>query len=279
MVKFTAGSSGKEMLLNTYEIGIGSGNPYSTIWKYSSLKMRFGIEIECFEKEPILIPITFRFRGSKKTIAANLNEFFSECEKDIIEKKPGIFTVNEWNLSGFFVERESVPSDKFYGNELSTTFLAPYPFWIQEESFSIAPSTIDNDIANAKGYPMRYPYSFARTRKANRIHIDHYTESNFKLVIFGPTDRVQITIAGHPYIVEYPIAEGEYMVIDSRPVAPIGKQIYIVRTNGKEENIFHYRSCEHSVFKKIPAGDILIDYPGTYGFDLTVFKERSEPKF
>lgn len=205
-----------------------------------------------------------------------LTEFFNT---DIAKGIPGRLFINDSYMKCYIYAKEAMR----WGTDIIISceykLITDNPVWIQEESFSITPSLADSDIANSKGYPMKFPYSFARTRKTNRIHIDHYTESDFMLTIFGPTDRVQIEIAGHPYIVEYPIAEGEYMVIDSRSSAPIGKQIYIVRTNGQKENIFHYRSCEYSVFKKIPTGDILIDYPGTYGFDLTVYEERSEPRF
>ena len=97
------------------------------------------------------------------------------------------------------------------------------------------------------------------------------------MIIYGPTTSVLININSHPYQIEYPLEAGEYMVIDSRPFVEKEKRLYVVRTNGEMENIFNYRNVEHSVFKTIPAGLVKIDYARTYGVDLTIFKERSEP--
>ena len=68
------------------------------------------------------------------------------------------------------------------------------------------------------------------------------------------------------------------MVIDSRQSAPADRQCYVVSESGIITNVFNYRHDTESIFKKIPSGDVLINYSRAYGITLTVFKERSEPR-
>lgn len=280
MVRYIPGNSNMPIILNNYEIGIGSGNPYTSKWKYSGATKKFGIEISEFEKDPITIPILFRFRGSVDSISENAEKFFRECEKDILHKRPGKFVVNNWYVRGYFIERETNVAEEFYGLELSTTLLAPHPFWINEQEIKIKPISEGEAVSEETGfkiYPYTYPYRYPILQTEINEYIDHYTDSDFKMIVYGPTTSVLINIAGHPYEVQYPIEAGEYMVIDSRPNTPREEKLYVVRTNGTKESIFNYRSTENSVFKKIPPGQVKIDYARTYGMELIIYKERSEP--
>lgn len=150
--------------------------------------------------------------------------------------------------------------------------------WIVEHSIPINPMELEaSNEDGVKKYPYTYSYKYPGLSTKININIDHYTDSDFKMVVYGPTTSVLINIAGHPYIVDYPLNEGEYMVIDSRPYVDKKKRLYMVDAQGNTKNIFHYRNPEYSVFKKIPCGIVTISYSRTYGIDLTVFVERSEP--
>ena len=48
--------------------------------------------------------------------------------------------------------------------------------------------------------------------------------------------------------------------------------------SGKEINLFDYRDKTQSVFERIPGGNLRLNWTGTFGFDLTLFEERSEPR-
>lgn len=172
---------------------------------------------------------------------------------------------NRWVKRGTFVQCD-------------LTILTSRPVWITEQKEEIRPiSDMAAAHENEKVYPYSYPYKYPLLQTETNVYIDHYTDSDFKLTIYGPTPSVMINIAGHPYEVNYPIEEKERMIIDSRPFAKKEERLYVVHGNGEKENIFNYRGIEHSVFKKIPAGMIKIDYPRTYGVELVIYKERSEP--
>jgi hypothetical protein len=38
------------------------------------------------------------------------------------------------------------------------------------------------------------------------------------------------------------------------------------------------RNKAESVFEQIPAKSLSLSWPGTFGFDLTLYEERSEPR-
>lgn len=199
--------------------------------------------------------------------------------KDVMSEKNGKLYTD----SGYYMPCKIIASTKgtwrngLIINEL--TVLSDLNTWIEEQNISIRPITkvTTSDEEGLKSYPYTYPYTYPTSRTQVAVNIDHYMESDFQMKVYGATDSVHVNIAGHPYIVEYPLDEGEYMVIDSRPYVAKDKRLYVVKNDGKAVNVFHYRDTEHSVFQKIPAGSIIIDYSRTYGIDLTIFKERSEP--
>lgn len=199
--------------------------------------------------------------------------------KDIANEKPGRLYINGSYMSCFFYA--SIPEEMFedYGFQIAELkIITDYAAWIEEQMISI--KEISKNAMSEEGikkYPYTSAYKYPLLQTETSVYIDHYKDSDFKITAYGPATSVKINIADHPYEVAYPLEAGEYMVIDSRTFVEKDKRLYVVRVNGEAENIFNYRSTEHSVFKKIPAGLIKIDYSRTYGVDIIVFKERSEP--
>ena len=222
--------------------------------------------------------ITGNIKKSWQELYDEMNGVF---RRDIILNKPGTLHVNGSYIPCFFYA--SKPTEIFDDVGFQTTELkivSDSSIWIQEERLSFsASSAASEDAEDVKKYSYTYPYRYPPAQARNKFSIDHYTDSHFQMIVYGPAARVQITINGHPYIVEHAIESGEYMVIDSRENLPIGEQLYIVKNNGEKVNVFNYRDSVYSVFKKIPPGNTEIQCSGSYGVDLILFKERSEPKW
>lgn len=200
---------------------------------------------------------------------------------DILVKKPGSIHVNGSYMMCYV--HASHPKEIFedWGFQITELkIVTDKATWIEEQHIGIKPiSGTEETAEDSKGYPYGYPYGYANVSKATNIKIDHYTDSDFRMIAYGPTTSVNISINGHPYHVDYPIEAGEYMVIDSRDYLPPDERIYLVRSSGERINVFNYRDPIYSVFKKIPPGNVTIYYSRNYGIDLTIFKERSEPKW
>lgn len=214
---------------------------------------------------------------SWKSLYADMNAVF--C-RDILLEKPGALYVNGSYMNCYVFA--SKPREIFEDWGFQTTELkivTDRPVWTEEQQISIQPITESEEPADNNTYPYTYPYTYGSPSKTTSINIDHYAASDFRMIVYGPTANVSVTINGHIYHVEYPLESGEYMVIDSRSFLPPDERIYVVRQNGERVNVFNYRDPVYSIFEKIPAGDITIDYSRKYGIDLIIFKERSEPKW
>ncbi len=86
--------------------------------------------------------------------------------------------------------------------------------------------------------------------------------------IYGPVVNPRVMVNGYPYIVYATIAEGETLTIDS-----IKKTVMC-----GERNLFDARNKKQSVFEKIPSGNLALTW-GNFKFKLTLYEERSEPKW
>lgn len=272
-VKFITGTDKKTFILNQdYKLAIKEMNPWQTKWNYESIEEQFGITIASFKKDPITLGLSLKFRGSENQISQNLNGFFEACEKDIINKTAGRLYVDDEYLQGYFLERETNPSETFYGYQQDLEFFAPYPFWIKEVKREFYKQ---EDATAGNGLDYNYDYDYDYTLEAlgvRRWNNQHYAPSEFIMNIYGAVENPRITIAGHPYIVNVQLEATDYLTINSR-----NNTVTKTQNNGVVTNIFKYRNTAESVFQKIPAGENLITWSGLFGFDITLFLERSEP--
>lgn len=274
-VKYVTGADGTEYLLNqSYSINIQECNPWSTNWDVESIEEQFGVTVSSFKKGTKTLQITLKFRGLEDEISNNLNGFFEACEKDIINQKAGRLYVDDEYLEGYFTERETEPSKTFYGYQQTITFLAPYPFWIKEETMDFA-SGDETEDPDGLDYNYDYDYDYAQSSAGAKYwNNNHYAPSDFLMVVYGAVDDPKININGHTYEVNVQLNDDESMVIDSR-----NNTIIKIQNNGTIVNIFKLRNTEESVFEKIDGGNVLFTWSGFFNFTVTLFLERSEPSW
>ena len=276
IVKYVSGVNGKTFTLNKgYDLAIKECNPHTSTWTYESVSQQFGEKITSFGKEILEMDIRLKFRGTLDGISENLNQFFEECETDVINMVQGSLWFDGEYIRGWFIERESVASQEFYGWEQQLTFIAPYPFYIREEKRSFLPAGKDTEENTGTGLDYDYDYSYdyaAGAEGAKLWSIDHFASSEFQMIIYGPCENPKVNINGHPYEVFTSLEAGEYLTIDSRSNTVI-KQ----RTNGTDQNIYDLRGKKQTVFDKIPSGDLNIVWTAAFGFDLILYLERGEP--
>lgn len=252
-------------------------------WASSVTKKQYGEIVNYFTKAAHSYKATFCFRGSPASRRAKIDAFHFCTEYDIAHQTPGRIYWGSDYIECYIIESDTIPKKKYEQTytENSVVIYCPYPFWIEEQTLSINPINGSSSSSETdKGYDASYPYSYsyAPSPTAQFMHIDHYADSNFKLIVYGPTDEVSITIADHLYKVNHALTQHQYMVIDSRETTSADKRCYMVNAQGVETNVFNDRDESSALFQKIPSGDIIIDYARTYGIELTVYKERSEPR-
>lgn len=269
----------KKVVFDEKEYGISDFDLFQHEFKYTTKDEK----IEKFSLGVIERKIEATITGNaKKSWQELYDEMNGVFTRDVLLKKPGKLYVNQSYIPCFITTGTAEEMFEDWGFQaVELKIVSDSAEWVMEQLVRIKPMT--NVLATRsaeekeKRYPYKYPYRYSLLKTQTNIHIDHYAKSDFEMKIYGPTQSVKINIAGHLYEVEHSVDEGEYMVIDSRTNTPKEERLCLVKKNGEKENVFNFRNAEQSVFEKIPAGDVTIDYPRTYGVDLTIFKKRSEP--
>lgn len=261
--------------LTQFNTQIYKGGFHSYEWTYKATEQALGVKIDQFTKEPLTYEMTIAARGNQTTKENNLNLIQDITERDVVNKTPGKLYWKDWYIDCYIIAAETYPSDDFFGAERVMTILAPYPFWIREVSKSFLPVNRDQENAGGLDYDYDYDYDYALDVPGQqRWNVDHYASSEFQMILYGYCQNPRVMIGDYPYQVFDTCEEGEYIVIDSR-----NRTVEKHLNNGDVTNVFDLRAKENSVFEKIPGGNLLVTWAGTFGVDITLFTERSEPKW
>ena len=244
-------------------------------WEYDSIEQQYGIDITRFRKTAKEYEATIVFKGDLDTRKRNLNRFFEIAEKDIIDKNPGKIIWDDYYINAYAVSSSTYPNDDSGWTQKDVIFLCPYPFWIAEESRSFPP--IEQSVASDEylDYEYDYGYDYSTPTDGSEIwEVDHFAPCEFLMTIFGPVSNPRILINGYPYEVYTELGSNDYLQIDSR-----NNKVIKYLSNGTRQDMYNYRAKQQSIFEPITPGNITVMWTGTYGFDLTLFCERSEPKW
>lgn len=256
-------------------------------WTRNVTARQFGERLNYFMKKAQTYKCTILFNGSVQSRRLKIDEFHKAIEYDITHKTPGRIKWGLDYINCYITDSDTKPRDDGSAyTENDITIYCANPFWIEEVSTLILPTSQgsrptdkgydkDRDVPNS--YP--YPYSYAYAKNAVFIHVDHFAPSPFKLVVYGPATDVNINISGNIYKVDHQILRNQYMVIDSRNDTPADRKCYLVSESGIITNMFDYRDPAYELFKPVPEGDVVITFDRTHSAELTLYLERSEPRW
>lgn len=269
-------SSGIEINLNAGKpVRIKEANYHNYAFQYDGSSRQYGVKIGKFKKTPCEYKTKLFFYGSVEERASNIEKLQDECAYDIQNMRPGKLIWNNWYIECYVLESSTYPHDDIQGiTVMDIVFLCPYPFWIQEEKKQMIPWE-DAEDDNGMDYPYDYPFDFSVIEKnSTKWVVNHNAPSDFKMIVYGPCENPKVIVNGYPYQVFTMLDASDYMIIDSK-----NHEITKYLANGTKENLFNSRQFEPSVFEKIPSGELSIIRAGNFGVDITVMKERSEPKW
>ena len=205
------------------------------------------------------------------------NELLSIAEKDVISVKPGKIIIGDFYMTGYITE--SKKSKYLYSNqytEYNLKFVSDNPFWITESTNSFTTAGSTKSGYEFLGYPYDYDYDYAPDfYPPEIINIDHYADCKFLLKIYGPAIEPSVTINGIERKVYVTLEEGQYLLIDARD-----KTVKRILIDGTALDAFDNRKkAGKSIFTPVIPGLNAITWNHNFGFDLTIFKERSEPEW
>lgn len=199
-------------------------------------------------------------RTKEKTAFQLVNTLTDIFQKDVLANSPGRLYVDNWYLRCFFSSREMDRWDTAV--IISTEYKVSFDkaIWIKEESYYIPPVDIVGEIEF-----IEVPAVLKNT---------HFKECDFTLKAHGPFTGVMFYINDNMYYIKTACEEGEYLLLDTR-----NETIIKMDSSGKETNVYSTQVFELDNFKKIPPGDNTIKYGRHYAMEITIFQERSEPKW
>lgn len=282
-VTYTSSNGKSYTLTSSMRMRLKTANFHDFAWKPDVTARRYGERVNLWGKEAGKYEATIAFRGTHAQRRVKIDEFHSSIERDVFYNTPGTLTWGGWYIYCFLSSSRLYTADF----DIATTcndveIYCPNPFWIAEQSISIAPvqETVLKDTDKQYNTHYGYPYSYqVASNTSRRVVVDHYAPCDFKAVLHGPQDNANITISNAHVLVEHAIPAGAYMVIDTRQSTPADKHCYLVEADGTETNCFNFRDPTTTLLQKIEPGTITVTYNRQSQLDLTIYRERSEPSW
>lgn len=228
------------------------------------------------------IPLIICCNSEDEGVAVK-NRLLEITEKDVLSLQHGRIIIGDYYLKCYITgsKKSNYLLNKKY-LETTLTVATEYPQWIKETltSFLINGDVLSDTIEESKSgkrnldFQVDFPYDYMSEMKGKTLNNTGFVGVNFRLTIYGAVVNPVIYISGHCYQVNCHIEENEYLTIDS-----MAKTILLTKSDGTIENRFHQRNRESYIFEKIPAGANVVAWDKTFGFDIVMFEERSEPKW
>lgn len=273
MVRYVCGSSKEEINISEGNIRsrIRKAGFYDSDWEPDETKMIIGSAVKKFGKKAVTYNLTVDFLGNKDIRAENANRFFEMTETDVLNETPGRLYKDDWYIECYVIGRESGGrDDRKRAIQVEEKIYAPYPFWIKETPYYFR--KFENISTNNKRYPGRYSYRYANGMNSGYIINEHFVNTNFKMIIYGPAVNPMVAIGGVQHLVNIVLETGEYLIIDSKT-----KTVIKVMQSEEQVNAYHNRQKQRAFFQKIAPGRQTIMWTGKFDFDIILYTERSEP--
>ena len=241
---------------------------------YDSVVVNDIERIKNFKKELPLYKMVLKIEGSgdisHQEACNNICDVFN---LDIVGEIPGKLFVNEYYLSCYVIEKKTERMCAGVDSSIHEfQVLGTYPYWMSDTHHSFNASEISS--TTNKRYPGRYGYRYANGMSSTYLVNPSNTDSHFKMIIGGPVVNPSVTIGANTYLVYITLNDGEQLEIDSA-----AGTVYKITKYGGRVNAFHNRQKSKTFFNKIASGIQDVKIPLGVSVNLTLFEERSEPKW
>lgn len=265
-------SSGREYNLITNGIRHAKANYHVWAYKVQGTKLQYGTRVADFAKDPAIYETELILEGGERQRQAIVDALHDDFEADLRNRKAGRIIWGSYYIDCFVIESNTAPTDIPTRTLNKIKIYAPYPYWVQDYNIELLPS--EETESEFLDFPFNFPFDFtAPTIGETTIKSDFPFASEFEMVIFGPAVNPRVTINWYSYVLYTTIPDGAYVVIDSRK-----KTVMQFNTDGTQSNIFNLRNKTDSIFQKIPGGSLRISWDATFGVNITIHRERSEPR-
>ncbi len=258
----------QSIVLGPAEILLNANKVRDYKWEYDTL---FN-SIYGFKKKVKTFPLPIAiYSNSKNDIA---NDMFELFEKDVLAETPGKLVCGNYYLSCYIIGKAT--SDFVINRymKIELTVATDKPNWVKTDKFMFRINN-SNLTEEGLGYPYDYPYDFVSPMSIQSFNNDDFVDTEFEMIIYGAVSNPAVTIGQNTYRVNCDVGANEYLTINSKE-----KTIILTTSRGVKVNKFAYRDTSlGKIFKKIPPGTQKVVLTTECNLDITLLKERSEPKW
>jgi hypothetical protein len=271
----------EEMLWGKNGIYVNYNDLHDFSWNYTSDNNK----ISSFNKGIVTktIPIVILCNTDAEGLATK-NKLLEIGEKDILAVQHGKLIIGDYYLKCFIrgSKKSKYLMRKGY-MECSLSIVTDYPQWVKESITSFRADgrvTTEGQTTSVSSggtnldFNRDFPYDYTSDMTNKSLNNTGFVGTNFKLIIYGAAVNPTIHIGGHTYQVNCSVGEGEYLTINS-----LEKKIYLTKADGTTVNCFNNRNRVSYIFERIPPGQNTVTWDNTFGFDVVLLEERSEPRW
>lgn len=267
-------SSGNEYNLKSDGIRTKTANYHTWNWGTSGTELQFGRRISGFTRDAAEYETKLVFTGPYSQRKALSEALHDDFELDVRNLTPGRIVWGDYYLDCYITSSSMYPDEDNVYTDNDITIFAPHPFWVREATKQFFPQEAPAGQSFLE-YTYDYDYDFFYGNPGIAVwQTGCPFKSEFLLTIYGEVVNPRILINNYPYQVNVSLEANERIVIDSR-----NNTITQYLASGSELNIFDLRDKSVSVFEPVPDGTLRFNWSGAFGFDLTIFDERSEPRW
>lgn len=204
----------------------------------------------------------------------SVNRFSETIEFDVLNETPGKLYVGNMYLKCYIigsVKTEWENDVDLLDNEI--TLVIDYPFWIREKTYTYRKrdhTVVEDDYLD---YPVDYNYDYSPNENARHIENEE-SPGVIKAIIQGPCVNPSFKIAGNQYQIMIELTSFEYIVLDG-----FKRTVYKVSQAGSIQNVWNSLNKDYDNFAKVPNGEHIVEYDGSYTLQIVLYQERSEPKW
>lgn len=196
---------------------------------------------------------------------------------DLIARTPGRLIVNgEWWQNCYMTASDP---DEISPKLVTLTLTATLLDGVWRRDMATIQCTVSHDESEEwLDLPTDMPFDLGGVRRNATVTNLLSYGIPWRMVIYGQVSNPEVVIGGNRIQVDVLVPAGGYLTIDA-----MRKTVILTAANGDTSNVFnaaHRGEGQGSgsyVFEPLPAGSSLIEWDGSFGFDLTPVEERSTP--
>ena len=267
-------SSGNEYNLKCDGIKTKTANYHKWSWGVRGTTLQFGMRVSGFSRVAATYSTKLIFTGTYAARKELIDSLHEDFELDVRNMEPGRIVWGDYYIECYIQASSTQPNKNNFWTDNDITIYCPHPFWIRELTRTFMPQEAPDD-QTFLDYEYDHDYDYYYGNPGIAIWQTGFPfPSEFKMTIYGPVSAPRVLINGYPYQFFDTLEDGEYVVIDSRT-----NKITKYLITGQKVNIFDLRNKQQSIFEAVPGGDLTLNWSGQFGFDITLYNERSEPRW